>query len=207
MLKRGDVIENPITGEKMEFLQTSEDTDGSLLQLILTVKPNGFVAAAHIHPIQEERFMVKAGTLRFKTDDSESLLGNGREASIPRGTPHVWWNGGADELKAVVEFRPALQTEDLYSTLFALASAGKTNRMGVPNLLQIAVMNRKYQYEIYLAKPSIAVQKIFFRSIAWIGLLLGYKADFPYRQVPAEKKSTSVGAELATVPIENKNRL
>ncbi len=205
MVKRDDVIENPITGEKMEFLQTSEDTDGSLLQLILTVKPNGFVATPHIHPIQEERFMVKTGTLRLRIGDDESLLSSGQEGLVPRGIPHVWWNGGADEMKALVEFRPALHTEDFFSALFALARAGRTNRMGMPNLLQIAVMNRKYQHEVYLAKPSIAVQKILFRSIAWIGLLLGYQADFPYRQVPAEKKSTSVDAELATVPIESKN--
>jgi quercetin dioxygenase-like cupin family protein len=204
MVKRGDIIENPITGEKMEFIQTSEDTDGSLLQLILTVKPNGFVAAPHIHPIQEERFLVKAGTLRLKAGDAESLLGNGREASIPRGTPHGWWNAGADELKAVVEFRPALQTEDLFSTLFALARAGKTNKMGLPDLLQIAVLNRKYQYEIYLAKPSIPVQKLLFRSIAWIGLLLGYQADFP-SQPSQPGRTMPLDAELATVPIENNN--
>ena len=65
--------------------------------------------------------------------------------------------------------------------------------------------NCKYQHEVYLAKPSITVQKILFRSIAWIGLLLGYQADFPYWQVLAEKKSTPVDAELATVPIENRN--
>jgi hypothetical protein len=100
----------------------------------------------------------------------------------------VWWNGGTDDLKALVEFRPALQMEDFLSTLFALARAGKTNRMGVPNLLQIAVLNRKYQHEIYLAKPPIPVQKTLFRSIAWIGLLLEYKADFNYQPFPPQTR-------------------
>ncbi len=204
MVKRDDIIENPITGEKMEFLQTSEDTDGSLLQLILTVQPHGFVAAPHIHPIQEERFMVKTGTLRLRVGADEGLLNPGEERLVPRGTPHVWWNGGTDEMKALVEFRPALQTEDFFSALFALARAGKTNRMGVPNLLQLAVINRKYPHEIYLAKPSITVQKLLFRSIAWIGLLLGYQADFPSQPTQA-RRTMPVDAELATVPIENNN--
>jgi hypothetical protein len=52
MVKTGDIIENPITGEKIRFLQTAEDTGGSLLQLPLVVKPCGLVAAAHIHPTQ-----------------------------------------------------------------------------------------------------------------------------------------------------------
>jgi quercetin dioxygenase-like cupin family protein len=205
MVKRGDVIENPITGEKMEFLKTADDSEGGLLQILLTVKPKGFVAAPHIHPLQEERFVVKSGTLRLRVGDEESLLSNGQVGLIQRGTPHVWWNGGTDELRALVEFRPALQIEDFFYSLFALAGAGKTNRVGVPNLLQIAVMARKYPHEIYLAKPSIAVQKILFRSIAWIGLLLGYQADYPYRSLSPVIGSMPADAELATVPIKNKD--
>jgi quercetin dioxygenase-like cupin family protein len=205
MVKKGDRIENPITGETMEFLQTAEDTDGGLLQLMLTVKPHGFVAAPHIHPVQEERFVVKSGTLRLKIGEDEALYTSGQTGLVPRGIPHVWWNGGADELKAVVEFKPALQIEDIFVSLFALARAGKTNQSGMPNLFRIAVIGRKYQHEIYLAKPSIATQKILFRSIAWIGRLLGYKADYPYQQLPQERQSMPVDAELATVPIKNKD--
>jgi mannose-6-phosphate isomerase-like protein (cupin superfamily) len=204
MVKKGDVIENPITGERMEFLQTAEDTEGGLLQLMLTVRPNGFVAAPHIHPVQEERFMVKSGTLRLRVGDEECLLTGGQTGLVTRGMPHVWWNGGADELIALVEFRPALQIEDIFSSLFALARAGKTNKMGLPNLIQIAVTIRKHQHEIYLAKPSITVQKILFRSIASIGLLLGYQADVPYQPVPPSKSSLPDDAELATVPIKSK---
>jgi quercetin dioxygenase-like cupin family protein len=206
MVKRGDVIENPITGEKIEFLQTSEDTDGSLLQLSLTVKPDGIIAAPHIHPIQEERFLVKTGKLRLRVDDVESVLVGGQKSIIPRGTPHVWWNGGTDDSVALVEFRPALQTEDYFSTLFALARAGKTNRMGVPNLLQVAVMNRKYYYEVYPARLPVGFQKILYRSIAWIGKLLGYQADYPYRALTPEVMSMPLDSELAPVPIENNHR-
>lgn len=206
MAKRGDVIENPITGERMQFVQTAEDTDGGLLQLMLTVKPKGFVAAAHIHPIQEERILVKSGTLRLRAGDEESLLTKGQTGVIARGTQHVWWNDGADELNALVEFRPALQIEDLFISLFALAMDGKTNQTGVPKLLQIAVMGRKYQHEIYLASPSIETQKILFRSIAWIGRLMGYRADYPYRPAALEGMEQLTKPELSPVPIENQDR-
>ena len=180
MIKTGDVIENPITGETIEFLQTAEDTGGALLQLMLTVKPGGFVAAPHIHPKQEERFVVKSGTIRLQIKGEERLLEAGHEGVVPPGAPHVWWNGGEDELKALVEFRPALRTQDTLSTIFALARDGKTNKMGVPNLLQIAVTVRKYGGNMYLAKPPIFVQKLLFVSIAWIGRLLGYCGNYPY---------------------------
>jgi hypothetical protein len=33
MASRGDTIENPLTGERMTFLETARDTDGELLQM------------------------------------------------------------------------------------------------------------------------------------------------------------------------------
>jgi hypothetical protein len=50
MARKGDVIENPITGEKIVFLQTAIDTNGEILEFDLFVKPGGYVAAEHIHP-------------------------------------------------------------------------------------------------------------------------------------------------------------
>ena len=32
MARKGDVIENPVTGERITFLETSESTDGGLLR-------------------------------------------------------------------------------------------------------------------------------------------------------------------------------
>ena len=206
MVKRGDVIENPITSERLEFLQTAEDTDGSLLQFDLTVKPNGIVAAPHIHPIQEERLLVQSGTLRLGVGAQEMSLVSGQVGLVARGSRHVLWNGGDDELKLRVEFRPALQMEDILVSLFELARVGRTNRMGVPNLLQVAVMIKKHPYELYLAKPSINVQKILFWSIAWIGTLIGYKSDYPYRSLTPGMESMPVDSELSTVPIEGNHR-
>jgi len=203
MVKAIDIITNPITGEKMEFLKTAEDTCGTLLQIMLTVQPGGFVAAPHIHPLQEERFVVQSGTIRLQVNGDERLLSTGQEGLIPQGAPHVWWNGGADELKAIVEFRPALRTQDFFSILFALARAGKTNKMGLPNLLQIAVMYRKFGSLIFLAKPSIAVQKLLFSSIAWIGLLLGYHADYPYSPKSQEDVRRAAEAEMGSSMIDS----
>ena len=179
MVRKSDRIENPITGETIIFLQNAEDTQGSLLQLELQVKPGGFVAAPHIHPEQEERFLVKTGVIRLRVGDDERLLNPGQEGVVPAGTPHVWWNGGEDNLDVLVEFRPALHTREVLSTLFALARDGQTDKKGVPNLLQIAVMLRQYRSEIYLAKPPVAVQKVLSTILAPIGRLLGYQADYP----------------------------
>jgi len=198
VVRAGDVIENPRSGERMEFIKTAEDTGGALLQLVLTVKPGGAVAAPHIHPRQEERFQVRSGTLRLRTNGEERLLRPGQEGVVPAGSPHVWWNEGADELEALVEFRPALRFEDVISTIFALARDGKTDNKGVPNLLQIAVMLRKYPSEIYLARPPIAVQKLLFAAIAWVGPLVGYHADYPYRPAAAKAGAKAAAGTAVT---------
>lgn len=60
MAHAGQVIEHPVTGERITFLKTAGDTGGQLLRLDLHVSPHGFVAAAHVHPGQEERFEVRS---------------------------------------------------------------------------------------------------------------------------------------------------
>jgi hypothetical protein len=49
------VIENPMTGERIVFHETSWETDGEAVVFETFVQPDGFLAA-HVHPKQEERF-------------------------------------------------------------------------------------------------------------------------------------------------------
>ena len=68
MAKSGDVLEHPVTGERLVWRKVARDTGGQLLQADLYVAPGGFVAAEHVHPMQEERFEVLAGVLRLLID-------------------------------------------------------------------------------------------------------------------------------------------
>ena len=63
MVAAGEVLEHPITREKIVFRKTARDTGGELCQADVYIQPGGFVAAEHIHPRQEERFEVIAGVL------------------------------------------------------------------------------------------------------------------------------------------------
>jgi hypothetical protein len=116
--------------------------------------------------------------------------GPGEKVVVPAGTPHVWWNAGEDELHAVVEPRPALSVEAFFETLFGLAQDGKVSpKTGLPNPLQLAVIMRAHRDLIILARPSPPVQTVLFGSLAFVGRLLGYRAQYPYpnaRQTPAE---------------------
>ena len=71
MITPGDVLEHPVTGEKLIFRQTAATTGGELCAADFYMRPGAFVAAEHIHPQQEERFAVVAGTLRGRVAGKE----------------------------------------------------------------------------------------------------------------------------------------
>jgi len=49
----GQTIDNPVSGERITFIQTAADTAGELLEFELELSADGRVPGAHIHPQQE----------------------------------------------------------------------------------------------------------------------------------------------------------
>ena len=62
---------NPATGEWIEFTVVAEDSDGQLLRFSWRSVPGG-VITEHVHPRQEERFIVTSGEARFTLDPAGS---------------------------------------------------------------------------------------------------------------------------------------
>ena len=178
MIRAGDAIENPVTGERIVFRQTSRETNGAAVVIETYVQPNGFVAAAHVHPSQEERFEVLRGTVGFRVGREKLVAGPGKRLTVPAGTPHKFWNAGDDEAQFVCEIRPALQFESLLETMFALAADGKTNRKGMPNLLRLAVIAHAHFDTVRLPFPPAIVQRIGLALGSPAGRLLGYEPTY-----------------------------
>jgi quercetin dioxygenase-like cupin family protein len=175
MIRAGDTIENPVTGERIIFRQTSADTNGEAVVIECFVKPNGFVAKAHVHPSQDERFEVLKGALTFKLDGQELEAGPGTRMLVPAGMKHQFWNASDEEVHFVCEIRPALKFEQLVETMFALAVDGKTNRKGMPNPLRLAVIARETFDTVQLPFPPVWMQRAGLIPGSWIGRLLGYR--------------------------------
>jgi len=191
LIRTGDTIENPITGERITFLATSRDTDGDAVVIETVVQPDGFVAAAHVHPSQSERFAVAEGTLGLKVGGKELTLEAGDVAIVEPGTPHKFWNKGDRPVRFVCEVRPALQFESLLETMFALAADGKTNRKGMPNPLRLAVIAKQHFDTVQLPFPPAWMQAAGLTLGAPLGKLLGYEATYP-----AEEKIAAVPAAV-----------
>jgi mannose-6-phosphate isomerase-like protein (cupin superfamily) len=178
MIRTGDTIENPITGERVTFLATSADTDGEAVVIETVVQPHGFVAAAHVHPAQSERFAVETGTLGLKVGRKKVTLAAGEVVTVEAGNAHRFWNAGDEPVRFVCEVRPALRFEQLLETMFALAADGKTNRKGMPNLLRLAVIARAHFDVVRLPFPPPIVQRAGLALGAPVGTLLGYRPAY-----------------------------
>jgi quercetin dioxygenase-like cupin family protein len=186
MIQAGDAIENPVTGERLVFRKTSQETNGEAVVLEAFVKPSGFVAAAHVHPYQEERFQVLKGTVGFRVGGKELVAGPGQRLTVPARTPHKFWNAGEDEAHFLCEVRPALQYEQLIETMFGLAADGRTNRKGMPNPLRLAVIAHAHFDDVRLPFPPEWMQRMGLAMGAPLGRLLGYEATYvPAAAAPA----------------------
>src|ERR1700754_5146486 len=122
----GQTIENPVSGERITFLQTAADTDGELLEFELELSPDGRVPGAHVHPEQEERFHVLEGTMRFRLGLRTIVAEAGDTVIVPKGRMHRFANGGDTPARARVEVLPALDMEQLFETTVELAYEGNT---------------------------------------------------------------------------------
>jgi mannose-6-phosphate isomerase-like protein (cupin superfamily) len=178
MIEAGQTIENPVTGERIIFRKTSRETNGQAVVIETYVQPNGFVAAAHVHPSQEERFEVLRGSVGFRVGREKLVAGPGQRLTVPAGTPHKFWNAGDDVAHFVCEVRPALQFESLLETMFALAGDGKTNRKGMPNPLRLAVIANAHFDTVRLPFPPALLQRIALALGAPLGGLVGYGATY-----------------------------
>jgi mannose-6-phosphate isomerase-like protein (cupin superfamily) len=175
MIHPGNRLENPVTGEVLVFHRTSAQTDGDSVLVETIVRPQGFVAATHVHPHQTERFEVLEGLLGLRIGSDELLAEPRDVAVVPPGTPHRFWNAGEQDARFVCEVRPALGFESLIETMFTLAAQGKTNRKGMPNPLRLAVIAKAHFDTVRLPFPPAAVQRAALALGAPLGKAIGYR--------------------------------
>ncbi|HWA05423.1 MAG TPA: cupin domain-containing protein [Ignavibacteria bacterium] len=155
--KPGKTIINTITGETLTFTQTAAMTSGKLLEFHLTLDPGSTVPMKHIHTAQDEVFEVVSGRVNVEVGTDTHVIEPGERIVMPKGIPHRWWNDPEVTSKLNVSFIPALNTEEFFIEVFALASAGKTKPNGAPTFLQAARMCGKYS--IYHPLIPVFIQK------------------------------------------------
>jgi quercetin dioxygenase-like cupin family protein len=166
------VIVNPLSGERIVIRASSAETGGKLLAFDLFLPPGGHVPAAHVHPIQEERFTVVSGLMRFRLGrfGRRTILAHpGETVLLPAGTAHWFGNAGAQVAHARVEVRPALRMEELFETTEAISRVGRTGDARLPRLTDLARVVLEYQQEVAVPHVPAFLTKALLAPLAWLG--------------------------------------
>lgn len=161
MIRPGQTLENPVTGERFTFTDTSATTNGELLAFDFALRPDGSVPIPHVHPIQTERFEVREGVMRFRVGARTRIARPGDVVEVAPGVMHSFANAGETEARLHVEVRPALRMEDMFAEVIALAQAGRMTRRGLPRSpLVLADLARRYDQEAHAPLMGVWMQRL-----------------------------------------------
>src|SRR5216683_4783998 len=164
----GQVIDNPITGERIVIRQSGADTDGRLLAFDLFLPPGGHVPATHAHPVQEERFTVVEGQLRFQIGRRSTLVEPGQTIVVKPGMAHWFGNVGPETALASVEIRPALRMQELLARSGAIGAGGSSPAKLVPRLPDLALVLLEFERELAVPRIPPAVLRVLLQPVAWL---------------------------------------
>ncbi len=117
------MLEDPVTGTRVVFRRTSDETQGRAVVVEMFLQPKAHPFAAHVHSRQEETIDVLHGTVAFRIGGAETVAGPGRRVRVPAGVPHELTNQGDDVAHIVCELRPALAFESQLRAEFGRAAA------------------------------------------------------------------------------------
>jgi|SRR5579875_956968 len=169
--RSGQVIENPVSGERIVIRETGAQTGGALLAWELFLAPGGRVPSSHAHPEQSERFTVVAGLMRLRINGRRTTLRPGQSILVTPGQVHSFANPGEQTAQVLVETRPALGMEDLLETAAAMASGTlHSTRLlpSVPRPHELVLFMRDFEREVRAPYLPAALVRGVLRPLAWL---------------------------------------
>lgn len=177
------------TGESVTFVETTEETNGEYLEIIVTLKAGGEGPPPHIHNRQTEIFEVLEGTVGVLHGGDKSELKPGDVATIGAGVLHNFWCAGNEDITFRARIEPALNFEWMLREVFA--SCNRRNKKD-PSPWDGSYILTKINGEYTMGGIPKFVQKGVFPVMGGVGKLLGL-----VKVRPMKEKSKNVEAKLA----------
>jgi mannose-6-phosphate isomerase-like protein (cupin superfamily) len=171
----GDVLDNPVTGERFTVLAVPRgDHDWGRAEILYPPGAQG--PPRHVHERTQERISVVEGILTVSLGGRRDRrqLREGETLELPPGIPHRFWNPGDAPVRLIGEARPGAQLGAALERLCQLAQQGKVTKRGAPkNPLEVALLFE--QSEMYLTGIPLAIQRPLQRWLAGIARRRGYE--------------------------------
>ncbi len=125
-------IENSVTGERVTFLATAEETNGEYVRIRNETSAGAPGVVMHYHLAYTEAFEVLQGSLDvcLASKDNHLVLAEGESVFVPLNTAHRFWNPSTEPVVFEVEIRPARNFEKAIRAQFGLVKDGKTDDKG-----------------------------------------------------------------------------
>lgn len=128
-------LENPVIGDRVTFIRTSDETDGEVTEIVVELAPGGG-NEPHYHTSFTETFTALEGGLGVQAGTEERVLQPGQTATVSPGTVHRFFNPSDQVVRFRGEARPGrLAQERFIEIAYGLASDGRVNRKGFPRKL------------------------------------------------------------------------
>ncbi len=187
MAKSGQVLENAVTGVRVVFVKTPQDTGGLQVVHEFTYPPGTGREYPHVHQISSDRFEILEGQASYQLNGETGLVKAGDTLDFPPRIPHLHpWNNGSEVLKIrqTVTFPTPHKAElekidSIVETFFGLAKDGKVNKDGVPSFLQVMVSFGDLLPELAMPGIPMPVQRVMMGTMTAIGRLWGIKPSYP----------------------------
>jgi quercetin dioxygenase-like cupin family protein len=152
--------------------------DVEVLVVDLELSADGRVPGAHVHPLQEERFEVMQGTLKFRKGMKTVTARPGDKVIVPSGTVHRFWNAGEATARVRVEVRPALRMEELFETAVSLAQDGRTLSSGMPDPLELALFMHEFEAEVRAPFAPAPLVRMVMTPLTWLARRRGLDSRY-----------------------------
>ncbi len=162
-----EVLENPVTGETMRVLESTDET----FVIEYALKPHGEIPLEHFHPNIEQEIAVTSGEMHVTVNGEHKVIKAGESFAAPPSALHFQWNPHDVETVATETYRPAGRNHDFFRTLFGLARDGHTDAHGMPSLLVRAAIFSEFSDTI---RPAAFGVRCVIALLAPLSRVLGY---------------------------------
>ena len=148
--------------------QTAAQTGGRMLAFDLFLPPGGHVPAGHVHPVQEERFTVVAGRMRFRLGGRTILASPGETVRIPRGRRTGSETPGRTSRSAGWRSDRPCAWRSCCTAPGLLGVDGHFPGTHVPRLSDLALVLLEFQRELAVPNVPAVLVRAVMAPLAWL---------------------------------------
>lgn len=157
-------------GEELTFVGVCRDERGDWLEVRNRVAPDKG-PPMHVHLRQEEGLTVEQGRIGYQIEGEEpEFAGVGETVVFAPGTPHRFWNAGAEDLLCTGFIRPPENAEYFLTELYDSINRSGGER---PDPSEVAWLLHRYRSEFDMMAIPDFVKKVIFPLQRTIGRLTG----------------------------------